>query len=222
MRASTRIGLGILAVCLAAPVGSAEPPGEPVRIEGERIVLATPFRFSGPVLEPALAGVQQADALAAFLIETPGIVRMSIEAHGADGDIRDSIDPGLRRARLIRDGLIRAGVDPLRVEAISFGEQRPIADPPEPESKAIDRRIELRIVQRRPPGARDEEAAEMIALSRGAPPERAALCQQAEELLDARGAGPLLRGWVAYWLGPGRRASSCRSSTPGSAPGSRP
>jgi len=52
--------------------------------------------------------------------------------------------------------------------------------------------------------AGDPEAAEMVALSKGPPPEAAALDKAAARALYVTGAGPEARAWAAYWLGPGR------------------
>lgn len=205
MRINSIVALGLLTACTAVWTAKAETPAELNRVEGDRVLLETPIRFKGQVLRPVLAGKEPVEALAIFLVANPGIARLEIQAHLADGDVKYSVDPGRSQARQIRDALVMAGVDPLRLEPRSYGQQRPIADPRRSESASINRRIELHILERGEPTARDPEAAEMVALSVGPPPGRGALCPAAAEGLEEAGADPATRAWVAYWLGPGRK-----------------
>lgn len=50
------------------------------------------------------------------------------------------------RAYSVLDFLVSAGVDPTRLEAVGYGETMPVADNDTPEGRAMNRRVELRIV----------------------------------------------------------------------------
>ena len=61
-----RIGitLGLWIVCLSGPL-AAEEARSSVRVEGDRIVLAEPIRFTGHIRQPVLATEKPVEALAA-------------------------------------------------------------------------------------------------------------------------------------------------------------
>jgi peptidoglycan-associated lipoprotein len=52
---------------------------------------------------------------------------------------------GLRRAGLIRDLLIQAGLDPALVEVVSHGEADPLVDTPDGTAEARNRRVEVTV-----------------------------------------------------------------------------
>jgi len=47
------------------------------------------------------------------------------------------------RAESVRDFLVSHGVDPEQLEAVGFGEQRPVADNSTPAGRARNRRVEI-------------------------------------------------------------------------------
>ncbi|MBB4305145.1 OOP family OmpA-OmpF porin [Rhodobium orientis] len=73
--------------------------------------------------------------------------RVVIEGHtDSDGSEADNLRLSDWRAAAVVDYLVRAGVDADRLEAVGFGEDRPVASNDTEEGKALNRRIEFRIV----------------------------------------------------------------------------
>jgi outer membrane protein OmpA-like peptidoglycan-associated protein len=76
-------------------------------------------------------------------------VELDIEIAGHLGSIPEQYvrqRPSQRRAEAVRDYLIHRGVDPQRIHAVGYGEDRPIADHRTPEGQARNERVELLIV----------------------------------------------------------------------------
>jgi len=88
------------------------------------------------------------EANARWLREHPEF-RVVVEGHCDErGTTEYNLNLGARRARSIRDHLVRLGVEPDRIETISYGEERPV-DPGHTESAwARNRRGEFRLVAR--------------------------------------------------------------------------
>ena len=88
------------------------------------------------------------DQVASVLKSNPDI-KVVIEGHT---DSRGSAAYNLRlsdaRANAVRDALIERGIDPSRLEAIGYGESRPIASNKTRRGRAANRRVEFHIVQK--------------------------------------------------------------------------
>jgi len=123
--------------------------GPQVMIEGSSLVLiedaeSTPlvvyFGVDSDVVDPAKYDVL--DALAAFLNSHGDELRVEVQGH-ADERGPDVYNEGLslRRARAVERYLIERGVDPGRVRATGFGEQRPLVD--HDDSYRSNRRVEF-------------------------------------------------------------------------------
>ncbi|MCA9710093.1 MAG: OmpA family protein, partial [Myxococcales bacterium] len=86
--------------------------------------------------------------LAAALDGYPRISRLEIQGH-ADDRHEDHYGrrPTQRRAQSVAKFLIQQGVDPARLEARGYGETRPIADNRTAEGRALNRRIEIVILE---------------------------------------------------------------------------
>jgi OOP family OmpA-OmpF porin len=63
-----------------------------------------------------------------------------------DAELYVRQQPSQRRAQAVRDYLIHRGVDPQRIRAVGYGESVPIADHRTPEGRALNDRVELRVV----------------------------------------------------------------------------
>ncbi|MCB9664212.1 MAG: OmpA family protein [Alphaproteobacteria bacterium] len=89
--------------------------------------------------------------LAQTLVDHPEITRVRIEGHT---DRRGSAGYNLRlseaRARAVQAFLVALGVDPLRMEAAGMGESRPLDPEDSIAAWAVNRRVEVHIVERRP------------------------------------------------------------------------
>lgn len=99
---------------------------------------ATIRRESFPILDQ-IAGLLSCDLALSIVVE----------AHrDANPDMRyRAVEITKRRAQAVRDFLVSRGVDPARLQAVGFGEERPLVPNDSPENRAKNRRIELRIIK---------------------------------------------------------------------------
>jgi len=68
---------------------------------------------------------QTIERLAAWLRENPG-TRLTVEGHADERGTREyNLALGSRRASAVKDYLVALGVDPERVQTVSYGEERP-------------------------------------------------------------------------------------------------
>ncbi len=88
------------------------------------------------------------DQVALVLKAHPEIKKVRVEGH-TDSQGSDELNKDLsnRRAVAVKIYLMKAGIDPLRLDAVGFGEERPIADNGTPEGRAENRRVEFVIVE---------------------------------------------------------------------------
>lgn len=79
------------------------------------------------------------------MLEQHGGLRITIEGHtDSQGDESHNLDLSRRRAESVRQFLVEAyGVDGGRLEAVGFGETKPVADNGTPEGRQQNRRVEL-------------------------------------------------------------------------------
>jgi len=95
------------------------------------------LRRSRPVLE----------AVARQLAEHPEIRRIRIEGHtDSDGRSKTNLRLSGKRAKAVLKALVKAGVDPARLEHKGFGESLPIADNGTKDGRRRNRRVEFTIV----------------------------------------------------------------------------
>ncbi len=72
-----------------------------------------------------------------------------VEGHtDSTGSEAYNMQLGLRRAGAVRDLLIQNGVAAHRMDAVSYGEERPIATNNTPEGRQLNRRVEIKIAPR--------------------------------------------------------------------------
>lgn len=81
------------------------------------------------------------------LMENPG---MKVEAGGHTdslGPAADNISLSIRRAQLIKDWLVRKGIDPDRIAVKGYGESRPLStNDDEEDGRELNRRVEIRVI----------------------------------------------------------------------------
>ncbi|WNG36004.1 OmpA family protein [Archangium violaceum] len=83
------------------------------------------------------------------LVVRTDIKRLRIEGHTDNqGDKTANLNLSKERARAVADYLIKAGLDPSRVESEGFGDSRPVAPNLTPKGRALNRRVDFFILER--------------------------------------------------------------------------
>jgi outer membrane protein OmpA-like peptidoglycan-associated protein len=130
-----------------APPPPPRPPEPPER-RVERIVLqSVHFEFDKSRLTPL--GRRVLDEAAQKLKESPNL-SVEIEGHtDSIGTELYNLGLGKRRAEVVKGYLVlRHQVDPKRMTTLSYGESRPIADNRTREGRALNRRVEFKVLVR--------------------------------------------------------------------------
>jgi uncharacterized protein (TIGR03382 family) len=87
--------------------------------------------------------------VATTLKVNPYIKKIRIEGHtDSDGDDKHNRELSQARANSVMDYLVKQGVDPARLEAVGYGETRPIASNKTTKGKEMNRRVDFIIVER--------------------------------------------------------------------------
>jgi OOP family OmpA-OmpF porin len=152
--------------------GIAKPEARPEASAGAQIAAAGPVPSPGEIVLPDLCGdlarratgvkyvtfdTDKAEIKAGqagpveellFVAQNCPALRFAIEGH-TDSDANDAynLDLSQRRANAIREYLVARGVAGNRVTAVGKGETSPVADNATEEGKALNRRIEIRLIQ---------------------------------------------------------------------------
>jgi outer membrane protein OmpA-like peptidoglycan-associated protein len=124
------------------------PPAPPPERRVERIVLqSVHFEFDRSRLTPL--GRRVLDEAAQKLNENPNL-SVEIEGHtDSIGTDLYNLGLGKRRAEVVKGYLVlRHRVDPQRMTTLSYGESRPIADNRTREGRALNRRVEFKVLIR--------------------------------------------------------------------------
>jgi outer membrane protein OmpA-like peptidoglycan-associated protein len=129
----------------AAPAAAPEPASEPIE-------LTQIIRFEKN--QSAVAGSYDGalDEIAKQLADHPEIELVAIEGHADDRGSPELNDRLSRaRAEAVRTALVKRGVAKKRLTAQGFGTARPVASNDTEDSRAQNRRVELRIDKRSEP-----------------------------------------------------------------------
>jgi outer membrane protein OmpA-like peptidoglycan-associated protein len=85
-------------------------------------------------------------ALAEVLTNNPGIVKVRVEGHtSSKGKDKSNLRTSSKEAKAVVKRLIKYGVDPTRLEAVGYGETRPIRSNRTRSGRAANRRIEVKV-----------------------------------------------------------------------------
>jgi OOP family OmpA-OmpF porin len=123
----------------APPVGSPPPPVRRVVLRGIKFGSDTAY------IEPASAGVLE--LVAERLRENPD-VRVRIEGHTDErASEAYNLELSRERAEAVKRILVGFGVVPDRLDAVGYGESRPIASNDTAEGRALNRRVELEVIE---------------------------------------------------------------------------
>jgi OOP family OmpA-OmpF porin len=121
----------------------ADPCAQVIRLRGVN------FDFDKATIRSDAAVIlDEAAVLLGEAIEACPSRRVAVEGH-TDATGPDAYNQGLseRRAASVRDYLVRKGADAGKLETAGYGESRPIAGNETREGRALNRRVELRLVQ---------------------------------------------------------------------------
>jgi outer membrane protein OmpA-like peptidoglycan-associated protein len=124
------------------------PPVAPPERQVERIVLqSVHFEFDKSQLTPL--GRRVLDEAAQKLQDNPGLT-VEIEGHtDSIGTDQYNLGLGQRRAEVVKAYLaLQHQVNPQRMTAMSYGESRPVADNRTAEGRALNRRVEFKVLIR--------------------------------------------------------------------------
>ncbi|WP_257455789.1 OmpA family protein [Archangium lipolyticum] len=124
-----------------------EPKQWQVKRENDKLELLQPVRFAEgkatllPESHPLLSQVMD-------LVVRTGIKRIRVEAHTDNqGNKETNLTLSKDRARAVADHLVKAGLDPSRIESEGFGDSRPIAPNLTPKGRELNRRVEIVILE---------------------------------------------------------------------------
>jgi OOP family OmpA-OmpF porin len=83
------------------------------------------------------------------LTENMDITKVRIEGHtDGDGSAKYNKKLSQKRANAVRDFIVKLGIDESRLEAVGYGEDRPVASNDTDEGKEQNRRVEFNILAR--------------------------------------------------------------------------
>ncbi len=128
-----------------APAAVPTPQPLPAPSKRKVVLRSVHFEFNQARIQPESRVVLD-EAYRILRDETDIAVRA--EGHtDAVGSEEYNLRLGLRRAEAVRAYLVSQGIAPERVQAVSFGESRPIAPNDTPEGRAQNRRVELHVIE---------------------------------------------------------------------------
>ncbi len=159
------------------PVPPPPPPPPPpkAKIVGKKIEITEKVMFDVDKATIKTESDGLLNDIAAVLKNHLSIKKISIEGHtDGDGSARYNKKLSDKRAKAVRDFLVKLGIDEARMDAKGFGEDKPLASNDTDEGKEKNRRVGLNIVTRDPAEAQAEaEAAAQAAEAAAAAPEAA-------------------------------------------------
>jgi outer membrane protein OmpA-like peptidoglycan-associated protein len=145
-RPDGRCWLLCLALIVLAPAASADEvaPPNPPPVPGKVVLRGIKFGSDTAYIEPASVGVLE--LVAQRLRENPEI-RVRIEGYTDErGTEADNLELAQERAEAVKRILVGYGVGPERLDTVGLGEASPIAPNDTPEGRALNRRVELLVL----------------------------------------------------------------------------
>jgi outer membrane protein OmpA-like peptidoglycan-associated protein len=120
-----------------------------VRVKGERVELPKAPRFNERQAAPR-KGTTTALALLVDMLVRDGAARLRIEGHTYSRDGSESALKQLSeaRAKALAEQLVRAGVDPSRIETAGFADSRPKAPNLTAPGRQLNRRVEFLLLRK--------------------------------------------------------------------------
>jgi OOP family OmpA-OmpF porin len=128
-----------------------EPPPPPPKVEvkDDKIELNEKVNFETGKATLLPASETLLDEVAQVLTDHPELQKVRIEGH-TDNQGGAAYNQKLsdKRAKAVREYLVKKGIDGKRLESKGFGLKKPLGDNKTPEGREQNRRVELHIVKR--------------------------------------------------------------------------
>jgi outer membrane protein OmpA-like peptidoglycan-associated protein len=125
------------------------PPPKKAKIVEEKIEISEKVQFAYNEAKILHASDDLLNDVATVMKQHPEVKKIRIEGHAsAEGSDDYNKDLSDRRAKAVMEFLVNAGIATDRMEAIGYGEERPIADNETEEGREKNRRVEFNIIAR--------------------------------------------------------------------------
>jgi len=122
--------------------------GGAVVIAGGKIELPENLGFDTGRIEVSARSAALLERIAAKIRSNPQVKRIRIEGHTDDiGSAKKNQELSQARAEWVRGFLIRRGVEPERLQAVGYGDTRPLVDHRNAAARAKNRRVDFIIVE---------------------------------------------------------------------------
>jgi outer membrane protein OmpA-like peptidoglycan-associated protein len=128
-----------------------KPPADPesVRVEETRLVTLEPIRFEYDSHKVRQSSMAIVDAVARKLNDHPYITKVEVAGHASsEGSDAYNLDLSKRRMVEVKRLLVAKGVDPGRLVAKGYGEDRPAASNETETGRSQNRRVEFNILEK--------------------------------------------------------------------------
>jgi len=144
-------------VTAAQPAAEEPPPPPPkkkrkARVTGKKIEILEKVMFDYNKATIKAESHELLNDVAEVIKENPTIEKIRVEGH-TDSDGSDKYNKTLsqKRADSVKEFLVKAGIPAEKLEAVGYGEEKPIADNTTDEGKEKNRRVEFNILGTTPP-----------------------------------------------------------------------
>lgn len=125
------------------------PDTEDLHVAGRFIVLDQRIHFSSGTSDINPGSKSVVASLATFLAQHPEYAVIHIGGHAHDRGAEEfNLKLSEARARVVRDLLVREGIEPARLTVDAWGESKPLAKGRNERAYAENRRVELEILER--------------------------------------------------------------------------
>ncbi len=127
----------------------ARPRNSLVRVAARQITIRRQVNFATDSAEILPTSTQLLSEVADVILRHPELRRIEIQGHTDNrGGAQHNMELSQRRAESVRDWLIRAGVDPTRLEAHGYGQEQPLVPNITAANRARNRRVQFVIAVR--------------------------------------------------------------------------